>query len=60
MSSVIEELVPFDCLNSNELSCPQPLLSKQRWEFPEFYAECIWASRRENLSLGFFADEKVS
>ena len=37
MSSVIGELLPFDCLNFTELFCAQLQLSKQWIEFHETY-----------------------
>ena len=41
MSSIIEELLPFDCLNFNELFCSQPQLSKHWIEFYETFTKYI-------------------
>ena len=34
-------VMPFDCLNINELFCPQPLPCKNRMQFHATYTECI-------------------
>ena len=42
VSSVYEELLPFDWLNFNDLFRPQPYIGNQRIEFHENYTEYIW------------------
>ena len=41
VSSVIEELLPFDCVNFNDFPHPRSLLDNQGIEFHVFYTEYI-------------------